>query len=296
MGDSEARHFRTDAASNTTDLAGRPRPIIPFPGSAETECSLVIPAYREAKRLPRFLDSVRQYFSQQYKSRYEVVVVDDGSDDGLLGVLLEMQADWPELRTLRHSVNCGKGAAVRSGMLRACGKVLLFADADGATPIGEEQKLRAAIDAGADIAIGSRHLKSNQVQRKRKWTRRAGSWLFHHLVHAYVDVPVCDTQCGFKMFRRDAAMRLFALCDETGYLFDVYLLRLAVRLGYSISEVDVNWQDVAGSKLNLANEFCRMWRQLSRLENRVDNILARDADSRPGLPQEPERRPARKIA
>jgi len=233
----------------------------------------VIPAYQEAKRLPRYLDSVRQYLSEQYQSRYEVVVVDDGSDDGLMNILEEMKADWPELRAFRHPVNRGKGAAVRSGMLRSSGKLLLFADADGATPIREEEKLRLAIEAGADIAIGSRHVKSDLVSRKRKWTRRLGSWCFGHLVHSYVTVPARDTQCGFKMFRREAGLRLFTLCDENGYLFDVFLLRLATRLGYRISEVDVNWQDVAGSKLNPAIDFCKMWRRLSRLEERIDNAL-----------------------
>jgi dolichyl-phosphate beta-glucosyltransferase len=237
------------------------------------ECSLVIPAYQEAKRLPRYLKSVREYLTTNYGNYYEVIVVDDGSDDGLVELLQPFQADWSQLRVIRHVSNRGKGAAVRSGMLKSTGKVLLFADADGATPINEEQSLRRSIESGADISIGSRYLKSDRTKRKRGPVRKLGSMLLRSVVRYMVKVPVTDTQCGFKMFRREVGLKLFSLCNEDGYLFDVFILRLAERLGYRVQEVGVNWEEVGGSHVRLVRDFYTMWRRLRHLEKQVDRAL-----------------------
>jgi dolichyl-phosphate beta-glucosyltransferase len=217
---------------------------------------------------------VRRHSECEFGDDYEVIVVDDGSDDGVLEMIERMMPSWSQLRALRYESNRGKGAAVRLGMLAGIGELLLFTDADGATPISEERKLRAAIEAGAHIAIGSRLVPSGETNQRRKWPRRLGGWLFSRSVHSLVDVPVRDTQCGFKMFRRQVGLRLFGLCNEDGYLFDVFVLRLAVRLGYRIAEVDVNWHEVAGSKVRLLRDSYKMLRQLYRLERRVDEAMA----------------------
>ena len=114
-----------------------------------TALSVVIPAYNEARRLPPYLASVRRYLDKRYPDGYEVIVVDDGSGDGLSDVLAPLSADWPELVVMRHPENRGKGAAVRTGILAARGDLFLFADADGATPIDEEANLHEAVRAGA---------------------------------------------------------------------------------------------------------------------------------------------------
>lgn len=133
--------------------------------------SVILPAYNEAARLPPHLAAVRQYLQARYSDRYEVIVVDDGSGDGLANVLDGLAAAWPQLRVIRHAQNQGKGAAVRTGMLAAGGALLLFADADGATPIEEEGRLAAAIRAGADLAVGSRLLSAAGTRRSRNWLR-----------------------------------------------------------------------------------------------------------------------------
>lgn len=240
--------------------------------------SLILPAYNEAQRLPPFLTDVRAYLAEYFVDDYEVIVVDDGSTDGLAAMLDETARDWPQLRALCLQENQGKGAAVRTGMLMARGQMLLFADADGATPIEEEQRLRAAIEAGADVAIGSRLLDSSEVSRRRTWPRGLIGRAFARLARWMLKVPVCDSQCGFKMFRRDPARHLFSLVQEKGYLFDLELLVLAERLEYEVAEVPVNWREVPGGHLSMARHWKIILVGLRRLRARMKAVdLAADA-------------------
>ena len=241
--------------------------------------SLVIPAYNEVRRLPPYLESIRAHCAAEFGEAYEVLVVDDGSRDGLADVLRALLPGWPQLNCCHHVENRGKGAAVRTGMLAARGERLLFADADGATPITEECRLRAALDAGADVAIGSRLVAAAHVQRQRQWTRALVGRLFAIAARNLLQLPVHDTQCGFKMFRRELGQRLFQQTTETGYLFDLEVLMLAVRLGYRIVEVPVHWSDQPGSKLHLRREFWRIWRDLWRLRQRQITL---GSNSQPG--------------
>jgi dolichyl-phosphate beta-glucosyltransferase len=231
--------------------------------------SVIIPAYDEARRLPPYLALVRQYLQRHYAGCYEVIVVDDGSRDGLPDVLSALRADWPELVAMRHPANRGKGAAVRTGMLAARGRLLMFADADGATPIDQEAKLSQAVAAGADVAVGSRLVPAPGVTRRRTRFRGLAGRLFAALARWWLGVSVRDTQCGFKMFRGEAGRELFSLSEESGYLFDLELLVLADRLGYQIAEVAVNWCDVPGGHLKLSRELCRIMFGLCRLRRRL---------------------------
>jgi len=235
----------------------------------ELPLSLIIPAYNEAQRLPSFLARVRVYLDERYSGSYEVIVVDDGSRDGLADVLGRLRADWPELAAIEHPANRGKGAAVRTGMLAARGKRLLFADADGATPIDEESRLAEAISAGADVAIGSRLVAGPDVTRQRTWTRGLAGRLFARAARRWLRVSVRDSQCGFKMFRGEAGRTLFARSQESGYLFDLELLVLADRLGYRVVEVPINWADVPGGHLSLGRELGRTLVGLWRLRRRL---------------------------
>jgi dolichyl-phosphate beta-glucosyltransferase len=233
---------------------------------------VVIPAFNEAQRLPPYLASIRGYLRKWFADDHEVIVVDDGSSDGTAEVVKSLGSDWPQLRVISLSENQGKGAAVRAGMLAARGEVLLFADADGATPIEEERRLRAAIDAGADVAVGSRLLAARGVIRRRKWTRAITGRLFACAARRIVPVSVRDTQCGFKMFRRAAGKRLLAASQERGYLLDLELLLLADRFGYWVAEAPVNWSEQPGSKLNLARQWKTIAAGLWRLRRRLQRV------------------------
>jgi dolichyl-phosphate beta-glucosyltransferase len=259
--------------------------------SSAIALSVVIPAFNEVDRLPAYLASVLDYLHRLYGEFFEVLVVDDGSQDGTSEMLKEFQCDWPQLYVLRHPTNRGKGAAVRTGMLAAGGDLVLFADADGATPIAEERKLREAISAGADVATGSRLIAAPGARRARRGVRSLAGHVFTRLVGFLVQLPVRDTQCGFKIFRRTAAQHVFQLCDESGYLFDIQVLLLARSLGYRLAEVGVSWREVPGSKVRLVRDSWKMATGLWSMRHRVARLVAAASRSAEAPQMTPESRP-----
>jgi len=251
----------------------------PGAGPTDKDCahttlafSLIIPAYNESQRLPPYLETIRRHLKQVHGDHYEVIVVDHGSSDHLGDVLAEVFSAWKQLRLLSHSQNRGKGAAVRTGVLASRGSRFLFADADGATPIAEEQKLSTAIDAGADLAVGSRLLDADHVVRRRTWRRALIGRSFAACARWLLSAPVRDTQCGFKMFRHGPGQRLFQLSQETGYLLDLEILALAQRCGYQVAEVPINWSDQPGSRLRMGREWPRILSDLWRVRRRVARL------------------------
>jgi len=243
--------------------------------------SLIIPAYNEAKRLPPYLAVVREHLDRRYPDAYEVIIVDDGSSDGLPDVLEPLAADWPQLTVIGHATNQGKGAAVRTGMLAARGELLLFADADGATPIDEEENLCEAIQ-DADVAIGSRYVPTTEATRRRTFSRGLAGRTFAAFVRWRLGISVRDTQCGFKMFRCDAGRRLFSAAKEPGYLFDLELLVLAKRFEFKVVEVPVNWSDIPGGHLSPIRELPRILLQLRRLRRRLKKGTGEEESSGTG--------------
>src|SRR3954447_21730331 len=160
--------------------------------------SLILPAFNEARRLPPYLATVRAHLPSEFRGDYEAIVVDDASRAGLSPVLERCRAEWQQLSVLQHRANRGKGAALRTGILAARAPLLLLADADGATPITEERKLRQAIHHGAAVAIGSRMRPGPYTRTRRACTRGPAGKCFALLARAAFGLPVSDTQCGFK--------------------------------------------------------------------------------------------------
>lgn len=227
------------------------------------EISVIIPAYNEARRLPAYLHTVRAYLEAHYPCRHEVVVVDDGSEDGTAACVTPLARDGGAVRLVRLERNMGKGLALCAGVAEARGDYILITDADGATPIAEEARLRAALAGGADVAVGCRDADARLV--RRHWLRRRLGAAFAWAAARAVRLPVRDTQCGFKMFRREVGRRLFSLSQEPGYLIDVEILLHAQRLGYRVEEVPVMWRDMPGSKVRLLRDGWKMCLGLWRL-------------------------------
>jgi dolichyl-phosphate beta-glucosyltransferase len=220
--------------------------------------SVIIPAYNEARRLPLYLERVLAFLDAQ-SGTYEVIVVDDGSSDGTPHVVEQFCLRSAGIRLIRLPENRGKGHAVKTGMMAAKGAMRLFADADGATPIGEVARLINAVERGADIAVGSRALTAGDCTVKGKWYRKVIGTVFNRIVRAMAVRSISDTQCGFKLFTGDAAERIFPLQTIDGFGFDAEILFIAQRFGYRLAEVPVNWTDIKGTKVKLVRDSIRMF-------------------------------------
>ena len=220
------------------------------------DLSLVIPAYNEEKRLPVMLDKAAtflQAWSLEEKINYEIVVADDGSNDGTALYVLNRARLDPTIRLVSLGRNCGKGGAVKRGVNYSRGKYVLMADADGATEISDLPRLWSSLHENqrdeAGLAIGSRaHLEKESIAT-RSLVRTVLMRGFHILVMLLCTSNVRDTQCGFKLFTRKAARLLFSNLHLEGWTFDIEIIVLAEQLGIPISEVPVTWNEVEGSKL-----------------------------------------------
>ena len=234
------------------------------------QLSVIIPAFNEARRLPRYLEKVLAFLDGSTLA-YEVIVVDDGSSDDTADVVMEVCRSCTNLRLVRLAENRGKGFAVKTGMHAARGALRLFADADGATPIAEVERLMAAISSGAEIAVGSRALKAENCTVKGLKHRKLIGTIFNQIVRVVAVKGIRDTQCGFKLFSEAAAERIFPLQRIDGFGFDVEVLFIAQRCGFRIAEVPVNWTDVKGTKVNVVRDSLRMFRDVVR--TRINSLL-----------------------
>jgi dolichyl-phosphate beta-glucosyltransferase len=228
--------------------------------------SVVVPAYNEENRLGPTLEAAQSYLSRHYPD-FELLVVDDGSTDATAGLVAQWHEKDPRIQLLQYDGNHGKGFAVRYGMMHSTGDFALFMDADLATPIEEVEKVLASARAGADVAIGSRDVPGSVLERRESILRELGGKIFNRIVQTFAVPGIRDTQCGFKLFRRSAVQRIFAIAKEDGYAFDVELLFLARRLGLKIDEVPIRWHHHDGSKISPVRDAVRMLKGLARIRS-----------------------------
>lgn len=228
--------------------------------------SVVIPAYNEADRIGPSLQRVWDYLRARYGAGgFEIIVVDDGSRDNTVAVVEEFRTRAPELRLVNFPQNRGKGAAVRAGMVAAKGEAVLFSDADLSTPIEEvEEALRLLVEGG-DVVIGSRALAGSQILVRQERLRESMGRLFNRIIRILFQVPFRDTQCGFKLFRREAAHAVFQLARIDGFAFDVEAILIALQLGYAVCEMPVRWINDPASRVTLLRHPAQMLADLWRI-------------------------------
>jgi dolichyl-phosphate beta-glucosyltransferase len=229
------------------------------------ELSLVIPAYNERERLPRTLRAIRRYLSEQDRDA-EVIVVDDGSDDGTAELASRRAERWPALRVLR-TAHGGKGHAVRAGLLAARGRYVVFCDADLSMPITELHKLLPPDGAdGAEGMDGAVVIASREAPGARRYgeplRRHLMGRAFNLLVRALALPGIEDSQCGFKCFRSDLARRLGAAQTLDGWGFDVELLYIARRWGYRVVEAPIEWHYAPSSRISPLRDAWHMTRDV----------------------------------
>jgi glycosyltransferase involved in cell wall biosynthesis len=220
--------------------------------------SIVVPAYNEAARLPVTLPRLAQ-FCERHGS-VEVLIVNDGSKDSTAAVVQEFAARYPFARLIQNPGNRGKGYSVRHGMEKAQGDWILSTDADLSSPLDEVNKLVCAAEKEkAAAAIGSRALDRSLVGVHQDAFREASGRVFNVIMRVATGLPFRDTQCGFKLFRKDAARVIFPRQRLDGFGFDVEDLLIARIHGFKVVEVPVRWDNVEGTKVSALNGARAFW-------------------------------------
>jgi len=223
--------------------------------------SLVIPCYNEANRIDLLMRGLDE-FKQQWDTTFEILLVDDGSTDQTMEKL-KQHASYPLLASyikILSQSNTGKGGALQHGVSMASGEYILTLDADMATKPIELIQWRAKRKAfyPREILIGSRELNNSQVH-DLGYRKFVGN-IFNLIIRTIVGLRISDTQCGFKLYPREAAKQLFASLQTMGWAHDVELLKRANLLGYAIIEMPITWNAIEGSKINvLADSWNMFW-------------------------------------
>jgi len=226
--------------------------------------SIVIPAFNESARLPSTLESVVACIRSS-KWDAEVIVVNDGSRDSTAAVVRDFAVRAPEIRLIDNAVNRGKGASVRAGMLDARGQVVLFTDSDLSAPIEEAERLFAAIQQGADIAIGSRWLESSRQTQRQPLYRQFFGRCFNAVTRTVMGLHFADTQCGLKAFTRDAAQTVFRLQTIERWGFDPEILFIALKRGLRVVEVPVSWAHDERTRMSYLRDGMKMLEEIATI-------------------------------
>jgi glycosyltransferase involved in cell wall biosynthesis len=230
----------------------------------EPTYSIVIPAYNEGARLSATLEKVLAYIHAQGWDA-EVIVVNDGSRDNTAEIVKAFSAKDPAVRLVENPGNRGKGYSVRNGMLNACGRIVLFSDADLSSPIEEAPKLLRALEEGADIAIGSRWLRAETQTRRQPLHRQVFGRIFNLMLRITLGLKFKDTQCGFKAFRQPAVQTIFPLQKIERWGFDPEILFLARKFKFKVQEVPVAWGHSGGTRIHPLIDGSRMFLEMLRI-------------------------------
>ncbi len=229
------------------------------------QISIVIPAYNEANRILRTLQTLREYLNQSSLVT-EVIVVNDSSTDRTAAIVEEFSAQWQSLRLIHNPQNRGKGYGVRNGALHSKGDIIFFTDADLSAPITEMPKLIDPIlERNFDITFGSRAIDRSLIGIHQSRFRETSGRIFNFFVQLLIGLPFKDTQCGFKAFRRQTSLPVFERQTIMDFGFDPELLYVAQRRGLRLLEVPVKWNHVEGTTVRFLTDSVKMIIDLFRI-------------------------------
>jgi dolichyl-phosphate beta-glucosyltransferase len=223
--------------------------------------SVVLPCFNEELRLPRTIDQIERFLDARHAD-YELILVDDGSGDGTRNVMDAAAAAHSAVRIEVLPHNRGKGRALAVGVAAAKGDEILLSDADLSTPIAELDKLQAALNGGAGVAIASRALPGSRVEVSQPIYRVLMGKVFNLIVQAVLLPGIWDTQCGFKLFRADVARQVFEGLSTDGFGYDPEVLYRARKRGFKIVEVPVVWRNSAPTKVSPVRSSLDMLRHV----------------------------------
>lgn len=226
---------------------------------------ILIPAYNEERRIGPTLDALAQCFRAHYDGPWNILVVLNGCRDNTLGVVQERMKLHPEVRWVEFTKAIGKGGALIEGFRHSDTADLIgFVDADGSTKPESFLELVRLCDR-ADCIVGSRRLPGSVIQLSQPSHRMLASSVFHLIVETLFGMHIKDTQCGAKVLRREAAMRIQSALHIADMAFDVNLLYSVKRAGFSLLEAPVEWTDSAGSTVRYFRTSTVMFLSVVRL-------------------------------
>jgi glycosyltransferase involved in cell wall biosynthesis len=228
---------------------------------AHPHLSIIIPAYNESARIEETLERVMLCVELKGWDA-EVLVVDDGSQDETPNIVKRWTEHHPRLHLIQNPGNRGKGYSVRNGLLQAAGDLVMFTDADLSAPMEEAVRLVAALEGGADVAIGSRWLDRTRQTIHQPLYRQFFGRCFNWITRRVMGLPFADTQCGFKAFRRPAAQIIFRLQRIERWGFDPEILFIARKLKYKIVEVPVTWGHDERSRMSYLKDGMKMLEEM----------------------------------
>jgi dolichyl-phosphate beta-glucosyltransferase len=229
--------------------------------------SVVVPAYNEQATIAEAITTLREWLESRGRT-YEIIVVDNASEDATAERLAPL-VDGERVQVLRNERNRGKGYSVRRGMLAARGELRLHCDADCYPSLPSFPALLERIDAGADVAVGSRLAPGARVRRRQSRVRRILGRSFVDLCRLVLSEPTHDLFCGFKLWRAEAAEATFSRVRLEGWTYDAEALALARGLGFVLREVGIVWTDREGSRLVMHRIFFVVLRELLAARRRV---------------------------
>ena len=270
------RAAQLEAATAQLDAGDGPYPA--DTGRVQPAVSVVLPAYQAAHLVGPAVAQVSAALRDNPATGgdLEIVVVDDGSTDGTAEAARRAGADV----VIAEAANRGKGAAVRAGMLAASGRLRLFTDVDLAYPPGQLNSLIDVLEAGADVALGSRRHAEARTITPAPAARAFASRLFNAFTRVVLLRRYRDTQCGFKGFTAEAAQTIFGRCVIDGFAFDVEVLYLVEHLGLTAAEVPVAVDHTADTTVRLAAQSLRVVVDIWRIRHRA-GAGAYDAEPAP---------------
>ena len=217
----------------------------------EIKLSILVPAYNEATRIPKFLKELL-IFADKNLENYEIIVINDGSSDNTKDTVLKLIANHKQARLLSYNINMGKGHAVLQGILNAKGNFILFIDADGSIKPPEILNMYKKFQKfHFDIIIGSRISKSSNITESQPFSRRLLSKIFNLYSNLLYRININDLLCGFKGFSRDVAIKVFNDLKAYRWEFDVEILYRARKKGFKVHELPIEWRHEEGSKMKL---------------------------------------------
>ncbi|MCK4927512.1 MAG: glycosyltransferase [Candidatus Aenigmarchaeota archaeon] len=217
------------------------------------EISVIIPIYRDEKRLKNNLPKIRKYLENNFK-KFEIIIALDPPAGNTEKTAKNI---FKNIKIIKNKKRMGKGYSIKEGMLKAVYSPVLFIDIDLSTPV-EEIEILLPYLKNNHVIIGSRNMQESKIKERQPFLRSALGNIYPYLVRLLVIKDIRDTQCGFKLFRKDILKPVFSLQRIGGFAFDSEILLIAKKRGYKIKEVPVEWSNSKDSRLNIFKDSLRM--------------------------------------